>query len=132
MLPLAEGEDGRHGLAGSKTAVVLGVEERVPRVRCAHAHRTGLEAASEARILPSRMPLMMEPTCSPVTWASCPGVMNSGTYSNVWCQTFLLLPLSTNTAPSIPEATYHLVAPTGCDEVKNIMNLLLYDTRIII
>ena len=42
MLPLAEGEDGRHGLAGSKTAVVLGVEERVPRVRCAHAHRTGL------------------------------------------------------------------------------------------
>lgn len=29
MLPLAEGEDGRHGLVGSRTAVVLGVEECV-------------------------------------------------------------------------------------------------------
>ena len=38
MLPLTEGEDGRHGLAGLKTAVVLGAEERVPRVR-----RTGLD-----------------------------------------------------------------------------------------
>ena len=42
MLPLAEGEDGRHGLAGSKTAVVLGVEECVFRVRRAQAYRTGL------------------------------------------------------------------------------------------
>lgn len=29
MLPLAEGEDGRHGLAGSRTVVVLGAEECV-------------------------------------------------------------------------------------------------------
>ena len=75
---------------------------------------------------------MMEPTCSPVTWASCPSVMNSGTYSNVWCQTFLLLPLRTNTALSIPEVACHLVALMGRGEVKNIMNLLLYDTKIII
>gem|GEM_PF-6379091 len=75
---------------------------------------------------------MMESTCSPVTWASCPGVMNSGTYSNAWYQIFLLLPLRTNTVPSIPEATCHLVALMGCGEVKNIINLLLYDIIIII
>lgn len=75
---------------------------------------------------------MMEPTCSPVTWASCPGVMNSGTYSNAWYQTFLLLPLRTNTASPIPEAACHLVALMGRGEVKNIMNLLLYDIKIII
>ena len=45
--------------------------ECVARMRTAQ-----VQAASKARILPSRMPLMMESTCSPVTWASCPGVMN--------------------------------------------------------
>ena len=75
---------------------------------------------------------MMEFTCSPVTWASCPSVMNSGTYSNAWYQIFLLLPLRTNTVPSIPEVAYHLVALTGRGEVKNIIDLLLYDIKIII
>ena len=28
MLPLTEGEDGRHGLAGSKTTVALGERDR--------------------------------------------------------------------------------------------------------
>lgn len=30
-------------MAGLKTAVVLGAEERVPRVRRTHVHRTGLD-----------------------------------------------------------------------------------------
>ena len=58
--------------------------------------------------------------------------MNSGTYSNAWYQTFLLLPRRANTALPIPEAACHLVALMGRGEVKNIMNLLLYDIKIII
>ena len=36
-----------------------------------------------AGILPSMMPLLIDPTCSPVTCASSLGVMNSGTSSNL-------------------------------------------------
>ncbi len=42
MAPLTEGEGGRHGLAGSKTTMVLGAKdreriERLVRIRTAHA-----------------------------------------------------------------------------------------------
>ena len=48
MLPPTGGEDGRHGLAGSKTAVALGTEVpgRLARMRTAQA-----QAAARARIL---------------------------------------------------------------------------------
>ena len=56
MLPPTGGEDGRHGLAGSKTAVALGAEDRempgrLARMRTAQAQA---QAAARARILPLR------------------------------------------------------------------------------
>ena len=54
MLPPTGGEDGRHGLAGSKTAVALGTEDRempgrLARMRTAQAQAQA-QAAARARI----------------------------------------------------------------------------------
>ena len=49
MLPLTEGEDGRHDLAGSRTAVALGARDRERPERMARMRTT--QVAARARIL---------------------------------------------------------------------------------
>ena len=51
MLPPTAGEDGRHGLAGSKTAVALGTEDREMLERLARMRTAQAQAAARARIL---------------------------------------------------------------------------------
>ena len=51
MLPLAEGEDGRHNLAGSKTAVALGAEDREMLERLARMRTAQAQTVTRARIL---------------------------------------------------------------------------------
>ena len=51
MLPPKGGEDGRHGLAGSKTAVALGTEDREMPGRLARMRTAQAQAAARARIL---------------------------------------------------------------------------------
>ena len=51
MLPPTGGEDGRHGLAGSKTAVALGTEDREMPGRLARM-RTAQVAARPRILLP--------------------------------------------------------------------------------
>ena len=51
MLPPKGGEDGRHGLAGSKTAVALGMEDREVPGRLARMRTAQAQAAARARIL---------------------------------------------------------------------------------
>ena len=51
MLPPTAGEDGRHGLAGSKTAVALGTEDREMPGRLARMRTAQAQAAARARIL---------------------------------------------------------------------------------
>ena len=45
------GEDGRHGLAGSRTAVALGTEDREVPGRLARMRTAQAQAAARARIL---------------------------------------------------------------------------------
>ena len=49
MLPLTEGGDGRHDLAGSRTAVALGARDRERPERLARMRTT--QVAARARIL---------------------------------------------------------------------------------
>ena len=56
MLPPTAGEDGRHGLAGSKTAVALGTEDREMLERLARMRTAQAQAAARARILLLRDP----------------------------------------------------------------------------
>ena len=51
MLPLTEGKDGRHGLAGSKTTVVLGAEDRERLERLARMRTARAQVVTRARIL---------------------------------------------------------------------------------
>ena len=51
MLPPTAGEDGRHGLAGSKTAVALGTEDREMLERLARMRTAQAQAAARAQIL---------------------------------------------------------------------------------
>ncbi len=51
MLPPTAGEDGRHGLAGSKTAVALGTEDREMPGRLARMRTAQAQAAARTRIL---------------------------------------------------------------------------------
>ena len=51
MLPLTEGEDGRHGLAGSKTTVALGARDRERLERLARMRTAQAQTAARARIL---------------------------------------------------------------------------------
>ena len=51
MLPLTEGEDGRHGLAGSKTTVALGERDREMLERLARMRTAQAQTAARARIL---------------------------------------------------------------------------------
>mgnify|MGYP001012366245 CR=1 FL=1 len=51
MLPLTEGDDGRHNLAGSKTAVALGERDREMPGRLARMRTAQAQAAARARIL---------------------------------------------------------------------------------
>ena len=51
MLPLTAGEDGRHGLAGSKTAVALGERDRETLERLARMRTARAQTAARARIL---------------------------------------------------------------------------------
>ena len=51
MLPPTGGEDGRHGLAGSKTAVALGAGDREMPGRLARMRTAQAQAAARARIL---------------------------------------------------------------------------------
>ena len=51
MLPLTEGEDGRHGLAGSKTAVALGERDREMPGRLARMRTAQAQTVTRARIL---------------------------------------------------------------------------------
>ena len=51
MLPPTGGEDGRHGLAGSKTAVALGTEDREMPGRLARMRTAQAQAAARTRIL---------------------------------------------------------------------------------
>ena len=51
MLSPTEGEDGRHGLAGSKTAVALGAEDREMPGRLARMRTAQAQAAARVRAL---------------------------------------------------------------------------------
>ena len=51
MLPLTEGEDGRHGLAGSKTTVALGERDREMLERLARMRTAQAQTVTRARIL---------------------------------------------------------------------------------
>ena len=51
IIPLTEGEDGRHGLAGSKTAVALGAEDREMLERLARMRTAQAQTVTRARIL---------------------------------------------------------------------------------
>ena len=51
MLPLTEGEDGRHNLAGSKTTVALGERDREMLERLARMRTAQAQTAARARIL---------------------------------------------------------------------------------
>ena len=51
MLPPTAGEDGRHGLAGSKTAVALGTEDRETLERLARMRTAQSQTAARARAL---------------------------------------------------------------------------------
>ena len=51
MLPLTAGEDGRHGLAGSKTTVALGERDREMLERLARMRTAQAQTAARARIL---------------------------------------------------------------------------------
>ena len=51
ILPLTEGKDGRHGLAGSKTTVVLGAEDRERLERLARMRTARAQVVTRARIL---------------------------------------------------------------------------------
>ena len=51
MLPPTGGEDGRHGLAGSKTAVALGAEDRGMPGRLARMRTAQAQTTARARIL---------------------------------------------------------------------------------
>ena len=51
MLPLTAGEDGRHGLAGSKTTVALGERDREMLERLARTRTAQAQTAARARIL---------------------------------------------------------------------------------
>ena len=51
MLPLTEGEDGRHNLAGSKTAVALGERDREMLERLARMRTAQAQTVTRARIL---------------------------------------------------------------------------------
>ena len=51
MLPLTEGEDGRHNLAGSKTTVALGEKDRETLERLARMRTAQAQTAARARIL---------------------------------------------------------------------------------
>ena len=51
MLPLTEGDDGRHNLAGSKTAVALGERDREMLERLARMRTAQAQTVTRARIL---------------------------------------------------------------------------------
>ena len=51
IIPLTKGEDGRHGLAGSKTAVALGAEDREMLERLARMRTAQAQTVTRARIL---------------------------------------------------------------------------------
>ncbi len=51
IIPLTEGEDGRHNLAGSKTAVALGAEDREMLERLARMRTAQAQTVTRARIL---------------------------------------------------------------------------------
>ena len=51
IIPLTEGEDGRHGLAGSKTTVALGAEDRERLERLARMRTAQAQTVTRARIL---------------------------------------------------------------------------------
>ena len=57
MLPPTGGEDGRHGLAGSKTAVALGAEDREVPGRLARMRTAQAQAQAAAR---ARIPLLRD------------------------------------------------------------------------
>ena len=51
IIPLTAGEDGRHNLAGSKTAVALGAEDREMLERLARMRTAQAQTVTRARIL---------------------------------------------------------------------------------
>ena len=51
IIPLTKGEDGRHNLAGSKTAVALGEKDRERLERLARMRTAQAQTVTRARIL---------------------------------------------------------------------------------
>ena len=77
MLPLTEGEDGRHGLAGSKTTVALGAKDgemlgRLARMRTAQAQTVDADRAFVVDLAcqrPADLGYAAEPRANDLPWA---------------------------------------------------------------